>query len=152
MTLIDIIDDEATMDNDHSELIECLNLDNLGSEVPEYSNQMNNIDNDQQNTDNMLLEDARRSTNTAVERMIPRSMWRNDYIEFELGCRVLIRPDTDANERTRVRPLYEHLDTTVYIVEEILQFNRVKLVCESDSSIIIEEIDIIRLRRLGDNH
>ena len=44
--------------------------------------------------------------------------------------------------------LYEHINAIVYIVTEILQFNKVKLVAENNPEEVIEEIDIIRLRRI----
>ena len=45
-------------------------------------------------------------------------------------------------------PLPEHLNTIVYIIVEILQFNKVKLATEDNNSIIIEKIEIIRLRKI----
>lgn len=82
--------------------------------------------------------------------MVPRSMQRNDNIEFNLGSRVLIRPYIDSNDQTRVSSLYEHLNTKVYLVCTIINFNKVKLVAEEDSQEFINEIDIIRLRKIGE--
>ncbi len=95
--------------------------------------------------------DARESTQNSANRMIARSMWRNDHLEFPLGSRVLIRPSIDANEQTRVRSLYDHLDRRVYVVIEVLQFNRVKLCSELSPEDIIESMDTIRDIRLGNN-
>lgn len=50
----------------------------------------------------IIREDARRATISAVNRMVRGSICRNDYIEFTLGDRVQVRPDTDANESTRI--------------------------------------------------
>ncbi|KAF9763744.1 hypothetical protein NGRA_1070, partial [Nosema granulosis] len=74
-----------------------------------------------------LRDSARESTQRAADRRVARSMWRNDYIDFQLGSRVLIRPDIDSNQQTRSMPLFEHLNTKVYIVSEIVQFNIVGL-------------------------
>lgn len=51
----------------------------------------------------------------------------------------------------RTRPLYEHLMPEVYEVVDILQFNRVKLESERDRTIKIDDIDIIRLRKFGND-
>ncbi|KAG0435577.1 hypothetical protein DMUE_4664 [Dictyocoela muelleri] len=98
-----------------------------------------------------MRNEARLSTQRALDRMVVRSMWRSDYLQFQLCSRVLIRPDVDNNEQTRRRGLYEHLNTKVYIVDSILQFNKVRLRPEDNIGDNFESIDIIRLHIVGDN-
>lgn len=148
----DIGDEQGISERDETILTDNLDLNNI---EPVYSEESiedtdNNID--RQETTALVRESARRATRTAVDRMVRRSTWRNDFLEFTVGTRVLIRPDLDANESTRIRALYEHLSTDIYIVIEIIQFNRVKLAKESDRSLIIENIDIIRLRKFGNEN
>ncbi|KAG0437755.1 hypothetical protein DMUE_3502 [Dictyocoela muelleri] len=66
-------------------------------------------------------------TQRATDRMVVRSMWRNNYLQFQHGSSVLIRPGVDKNEPTKRRGLYEHLNTKVYIVDSILKLNKVRL-------------------------
>lgn len=70
----------------------------MGEEIPEEIGEMNDSDNEERETNILMRDDARRATETAVNRMVSRSTWRNDYLEFKIGTRVQIRPDTDANE------------------------------------------------------
>ena len=56
----------------------------------------------------------------AAERMIRNVGWRYDCFDFEIGDRVMIRPSLDSNLSTRRRHLYEHLDTRVYIIVDII--------------------------------
>ncbi|KAF9760553.1 hypothetical protein NGRA_3137 [Nosema granulosis] len=126
--------------------VDVLNPRNLTSMIPEELEEVVE-DNDFMSNDYIRTRDeARISIQRSADRMVARSMWRNDYLEFQLGSRVVIRPDTDKNAQTRRMNLYEHLDTTVYKVTEILQFNKVRLQSENNPQHIIEEIDIIRLQ------
>ena len=59
--------------------------------------------------------------------MVKRSMCRGDIIDIFIGSRVMIKPDLDSNNNTGRKALYEHLNTTVYFVVEILQYNIVKV-------------------------
>lgn len=139
------IDDDEILRDDILPL-DLLNANQLPSLLPE---DMVNTPSFHHRTDYInIRNDARDATQYAANRMIARSMWRNDFLEFNVGTRVLIRPDTDNNEQTRVRSLYEHLNRKVYRVTEILQHNKVSLV--SDDGEMIESIDIIRLKRFDD--
>ncbi|KAM0688595.1 hypothetical protein COBT_000146 [Conglomerata obtusa] len=83
-----------------------LNFDDLDYAMNEDSAIDNSLMLETQESNMMIREDARRSTNTALERMIKICIWKNDYMEFEIGNRVQIRPDTDANiveNQTNVR-------------------------------------------------
>ncbi|WUR03439.1 reverse transcriptase [Vairimorpha necatrix] len=99
---------------------------------------------------NEIYHDADRiHTQTAADRMVQRGMWRNDFLEFKIGDRVLIRPYLDNNVNTRRHSLYEHLDAEIYVVTDIIQFNKVKLCREDDNGIIIDELSTRDLRLLG---
>ena len=76
---------------------------------------------------NNMRSIARESFHRAAERMIRRSKWRYDRFDFEIGDRVMIRPSLDINLSTKRRPLYEHLDTRIYIIMDIIQANKVEL-------------------------
>ncbi|KAM0686246.1 hypothetical protein COBT_002532 [Conglomerata obtusa] len=78
--------------------IDTSNFDDLDHAMNEDSAIDNSLMLETQESNMMIREDARRSTNTAVERMVKRSIWKNDYMEFKIGNRVQIRPDIDANE------------------------------------------------------
>lgn len=79
---------------------------------------------------------AGESIQITANRVIAKSVWRNDFVGFQIGARVLIRPVIDIFQHTRVRSLYDHFDNSIYIVSEILQFNKVKLILEENNVII----------------
>jgi len=60
----------------------------------------------------------------------------------------MIRPSLDTNLSTRRRPLYEHLDTRVYIIVNIIRANKVKLISKDDTNNMIEEIATSVLRKI----
>lgn len=51
--------------------------------------------------------------------MIEGCGWRNNILDFPLGICVMIRPTLNTNSDKRRMALQEHLDKSVYIVEEI---------------------------------
>lgn len=155
-----IIDSEISNNEDTEEVsneglpMDNLHPDNINAFVPEEiepegENQENASVDRLINSSTDIRDAARVATQRAADRMVARSMWRNDYVEFQIGARVLVRPDIDSNQQTRSMPLFEHLDTKVYIVAEILQFNKVKLTPEDGTGEEIAYIDILRLRRVG---
>lgn len=66
-----------------------------------------------------MLQD---SEQIAEENILAISMWRNDYVEFQIDPRVLIRPDINTNKHTRTMSLFTHLEHEVYTVVDILKF------------------------------
>ncbi|KAF9760690.1 hypothetical protein NGRA_3050, partial [Nosema granulosis] len=94
-----------------------LNPLNLNSLIPEnLADELEETNVSQEQTLADIRESARDSIQRAANWMIARSMWRNDFVPFQIGSRVLIRPVIDQNETTRARSLYEHIDTRVYVV------------------------------------
>ncbi|KAG0434399.1 hypothetical protein DMUE_5201 [Dictyocoela muelleri] len=56
------------------------------------------------------------NSDISADRMVRRSMWPNDISVLQIGCRVIRRVHVDTNINTRQRPLFEHLDTQVYVI------------------------------------
>ncbi|KAG0431257.1 hypothetical protein DMUE_5579 [Dictyocoela muelleri] len=89
------------------------------------------------------------NTDISAERMVRRSMWENDMSLLTVGKRVIKRVHTDTNVNTRVRQLFEHLDTQIYIITAVNCENRLaSLKAIDDDSLIIENVPLRDLAAL----
>lgn len=91
---------------------------------------------------------AHDATDKAVQRMIEKRKWANDYLEFPLGTKVFLKNEFDANRKTKKLPLNEHLDYTVYVVVEVLQHDLVSIKPIDNDDLILKNIKTSRLRKV----
>ncbi|KAG0438383.1 hypothetical protein DMUE_3124 [Dictyocoela muelleri] len=120
---VDDVEDEELIAIREKAPADSLNFSNLPSLLPEdFESDDDVVDIDLSIVEeyNTIRNEARISTQRAADHMVAINMWREDHIQFQLGTRVLIRPDIDSNAQTRSRSLYEHLNIKVYIVDAIL--------------------------------
>ncbi|KAG0437370.1 hypothetical protein DMUE_3735 [Dictyocoela muelleri] len=79
------------------------------------------------------------NTDISADRMIRRSMWVNDINVLQIGSQVIRRVHIDANINTRDHPLFEHLDTQVYIIIDVNHENNLaslKAIVEPENILI----------------
>ena len=118
------------------------------ADLPDIYRHILSLNEQNESNTNNLRPIARESIHRAAERIIRNVGWRYDRFYFEIGDRVMIRPSLDTNLSTRRRPLYEHLDTRVYIIVNIIRANKVKLISKDDTNNMIEEIATSVLRKI----
>lgn len=90
-------------------------------------------------------EDAKLNTVIAAEIMRERRRWKYDEDIFEIGDKVFLRNDTDANSQTRRFPLYDHIRITKY---EIIERNNDIYTIKGENEEILTGIHISRLKRV----
>ncbi|KAG0418757.1 hypothetical protein DMUE_6394 [Dictyocoela muelleri] len=91
------------------------------------------------------------NTDISVDRMIRRSMWNNDISALTIGRRVIRRVHIDSNVNTRPMPLFEHLDTQVYVITDINHnHNLASLNAIDDPEIVLISVPLRDLAILED--
>ena len=93
-------------------------------------------------------QQARENTATSVNRMVARSMWRNDRLDLNIGNRVLKKTNFDNNRITRQRAFMDNVDFSVYILVEVVQHNIVNIKNEITDEIQVN-IHTSQLRKLN---
>ncbi|KAF9763697.1 Retrovirus-related Pol polyprotein from transposon [Nosema granulosis] len=91
---VEVVETENEVSETDDIPVDELNPLNLNSLIPEnLADELEETNVSQEQTVADIRESARDSAQRAANRMIDRSMWRNDFVPFQIGSRVLIRPE-----------------------------------------------------------
>lgn len=90
---------------------------------------------------------AGKNIDKAAEKMVAKRRWKNDFLEFDLGTKVLLRTDIDTNPKTRARPLNDNINHRIYVIDAIHSHDLVDIVSDYEDKIKHTNVSTIRLRK-----